>query len=312
MPSVYPHQIDVFTEPSAPASTPLDSAGSGDRNHWQHHRDLGDAVEALQVHAAKATHLHDGSDGTSKLAQQNTHENADTDSGPNAIHHTLGKGANQAAPGNHQHQASEILNLGWRLATSTTRPSAPALGTTIFETDTSQVRCWTKLPWETSARWVLLPLGAIPVVRLLQGTRQRIPGQGAALEFRTEEEDTFGNFDTGNSLSDVVISEPGLYEISCSVSWDPSELFGDHAQVGLVINGELTKRIASEFIRGNFFTPGFSQVVDLPAVNIRLKAGDTVSIRVWHNGAFSQWTFINTSKTYQRRDTRLDVIYKGV
>lgn len=312
MPSVYPHQVDVFTEPSAPASTPLDSSGSGDRNHWQHHRDLGDAVEALQVHAAKATHLHDGVDGTAKLAQANTHENVDTDSAKTALHHTLGKGANQAAAGDHQHQAEEILNLGYRLATSTSRPASPTLGTTIIETDTARFRCWMKLPWEPSPRWVLLPNGVVPVVRLLQGTRQRIPGQGAALEFRTEEEDTFGYFNPASSLTSVTVSEPGLYEISCSVSWDPSEIFGDHAQIGLVVNGELTKRIASQFIRGNFFTPGFSQVLDLPAVNIRLKAGDTISIRAWHNGAFSQWTFINTTKTQQGRDTRLDVIYKGV
>lgn len=312
MPSVYPQQIDVFTEPSAPASTPLDSPGTGDRNHWQHHRDLGDAVEALQVYAAKAAHLHDGEDGTAKLPQANTHQDADTDSAPSAIHHTLGTGANQAARGNHKHQASDILNLGFLTVTSTTRPSTPALGTTIHETDTARFRCWTKLPWESSPRWVLLPLGSIPVVRLLQGTRQRIPGQGAPLEFRVEEEDTFGNFNTASSLTDVTVSEPGLYEVSCSVSWDPSEIFGDHAQVGLVINGVLTKRIASEFIRGNFFTPGFSQVVDLPACNVRLNAGDTISIRVWHNGPFSQWTFINTTQTTQRRDTRLDVIYKGV
>lgn len=312
MPSVYPQQVDVFTEPSAPASTPLDSAGSGDRNHWQHHRDLGDAVEALQIYAAKADHLHDGSDGTGKLSQENTHQNADTDSSASAIHHTLGTGANQAARGNHQHQASEILNLGYQIATSSTRPVNPALGVSILETDTACFRTWLKLPWESSPRWVLLPHGNRPVVRLLQGTRQRIPGSGAPLEFRTEEEDTFGYFNTANSLSNVTVSEPGLYEISCSVSWDPSEIFGDHAQVGLVINGQLTKRIASEFIRGNFFTPGFSQVVDLPACNVRLAAGDTVSIRVWHNGPFSQWTFINTTQTTQRRDTRLDVIYKGV
>lgn len=312
MPSVYPHQIDVFTEPSAPASTPLDSSGTGDRNHWQHHRDLGDAIEAVQIHAAKATHLHDGDDGTAKLSQANTHQSADTDSSPSAIHHTLGKLPNQAAPGNHVHDASEILNLGFLTATSTSRPSNPILGTTIIETDTARFRSWTKLPWESAPRWVLLPLGNIPVVRLLQGTRQRIPGSGAPLEFRVEEEDTFGYFNAGQSMTNVTVTEPGLYEISCSVSWDPSEIFGDHAQVGLVINGVLTQRIASRFIRGNFFHPGFSQVVDLPAVNMRLKAGDTISIRVWHNGLFSQWTFINTTKTNQQRDTRLDVIYKGV
>jgi hypothetical protein len=38
-----------------------------------------------------------------KLAQANTHESADTDSAPTALHHTLGTGANQAAAGNHLH-----------------------------------------------------------------------------------------------------------------------------------------------------------------------------------------------------------------
>lgn len=40
---------------------------------------------------------------SNKLAQANTHETADTDSGPTALHHTLGTGANQAAAGNHTH-----------------------------------------------------------------------------------------------------------------------------------------------------------------------------------------------------------------
>lgn len=41
-----------------------------------------------------STHTHDAAD---------THNNADTDSAPSAIHHTLGVGANQAAAGNHLH-----------------------------------------------------------------------------------------------------------------------------------------------------------------------------------------------------------------
>ena len=312
MPSVYPHQIDIFTEPSAPASTPLDSAGTGDRNHWQHHRDLGDAIEAVQIHAAKDTHIHDGTDGTAKLDQANTHQNVDTDSGPTAIHHTLGKGANQASPGNHEHQAEEILNLGYRLATSQNRPNNPAIGTTIIETDTACIRSWIKLPWEDSPRWVLLPNGNKPVLRLLQGTQQRIPGPGAPLEFRIEEEDTFNYFNAGQSMHDINVTEPGLYEIACAVSWSPSDIFGDHSHVGLVVNGQLTFRISADFIRGSLFQPGFSQVVHLPPTNIRLNAGDTVSIRVWHNGLFSQWTFINRTNTNNLRDTRLDMIYKGV
>lgn len=40
----------------------------------------------------------------------NAHENADTDADRSAIHHTLGNGPNQAAPGNHKHKASEITD----------------------------------------------------------------------------------------------------------------------------------------------------------------------------------------------------------
>lgn len=47
-------------------------------------------------------HIHDGTlRQGSKLDQENTHENADTDVGLTSIHHTLGTGDYQAAPGNH-------------------------------------------------------------------------------------------------------------------------------------------------------------------------------------------------------------------
>jgi hypothetical protein len=44
---------------------------------------------------------------SNKLAQSNTHESADTDSGTTSLHHTIGTGANQAAAGNHTHNYSE-------------------------------------------------------------------------------------------------------------------------------------------------------------------------------------------------------------
>jgi hypothetical protein len=47
--SNYPAALDSFTEPSAPTTTALASAGSGSRAHFEHHRDLGDAVEAVQT-----------------------------------------------------------------------------------------------------------------------------------------------------------------------------------------------------------------------------------------------------------------------
>lgn len=103
MSSNFPSTNDVFTEPSSPGSTALSSTGTGSRNHTQHHRDLGDAVEAMQTEATLLAHSHDGSTPRhgSKLAQANTHQFPDTDASTSALHHTLGLGANQAAAGNH-------------------------------------------------------------------------------------------------------------------------------------------------------------------------------------------------------------------
>ncbi len=71
-------------------------SGLGDDDHPQY-----------ATNAEFDAHNHDGS-GTLKLAQANTHESPDTDSGAAALHHTLGVGANQAAAGNHTHTAPAI------------------------------------------------------------------------------------------------------------------------------------------------------------------------------------------------------------
>lgn len=144
MPSNYPDVLDVFTEPGLPEETPLSQAGTGSRNHPEHHRDLGDAMEKVQIHAAVKTHDHSGDAGDrtkgSKLKQVNTHEEADTDSAPSALHHTLGSGANQAAPGNHNHDYNALQNIPFAICTSTTRPVSPTVGMLIYETDSGAFR----------------------------------------------------------------------------------------------------------------------------------------------------------------------------
>jgi hypothetical protein len=66
-------------------------------------QDAIDEVEAAVGGGGHAEdHDHDGSP-TQKLAQANTHESPDTDTGTSSLHHTLGTGANQAAAGNHSH-----------------------------------------------------------------------------------------------------------------------------------------------------------------------------------------------------------------
>lgn len=151
---VYPGGVDSFNEPSLPEATPLSEAGSASRNHTEHHRDLGDAVESLEGNASFKTHDHSG-DGTTahgnKLLQSNTHEQSDTDVSVLSIHHTLGPGPGQAAPGNHAHdyQGPSIFNQPLLRCTSTTRPVAPTPGLMIYETDTNCMRVWAAFPGNT-------------------------------------------------------------------------------------------------------------------------------------------------------------------
>lgn len=60
------------------------------------------ALRLAYMADALRNHPHDGLNGT-KLRAENTHEGVDTDGSHTAIHHTLGAGTNQAAPGDHTH-----------------------------------------------------------------------------------------------------------------------------------------------------------------------------------------------------------------
>lgn len=55
MATSYPGGLDVFDETSTPEDTPLGEAGDSSpaRIHSEHHRDLGDAVEAIEANAVK-------------------------------------------------------------------------------------------------------------------------------------------------------------------------------------------------------------------------------------------------------------------
>jgi hypothetical protein len=162
---VYPGGIDSFSEPSLPEITPLSEAGTGTRNHVEHHHDLGRAIIALEQNASWKSHDHSGGGSTAngnKLAQANTHEAADTNASPSSLHHTLAvrnyadlgiADANipangwKAAAANHVHDYNgpSILNQPFLLCTSTTRPLNPPIGTMIYERDSNVVRVWARV-----------------------------------------------------------------------------------------------------------------------------------------------------------------------
>jgi hypothetical protein len=71
------------------------------------------------------------------------HENADTDSRAEALHHTLGPGGNQAAPGSHRHDGGDSallfdgLTISGSRASDAWRLSVNALLVRLGATDSS-------------------------------------------------------------------------------------------------------------------------------------------------------------------------------
>ena len=310
MPTNFPASDDSFIEPSSPETTPLSSAGSGNKDHYNHHKDLGDAVEAIQANVPLKGHDHSGTGprATNKLKQVNTHEQADTDASPTALHHTLGTGPNQAARGNHTHDASDIEGMGYIIVPNAAgRPVNPSLGMMVYQLDLHAVFVWDTFAPAVTPSWRLLPVASRPICRLLQGTAQKIfPNSGTIIEWRTEEEDNWGMFNAATSMTEIVIPVDGLYEIATTISWTNTDLSGDWAETIVLLNGVETYRRNYEFIRGRaILNPGKPQTVATTG-DVRYKAGDRIGVMAKHDGARFQWTYSSTSA---KQDTRIEIKY---
>jgi hypothetical protein len=280
--------FDVFTVPTEPEGTPLSSAGTSDRNHPELHDDIGNAVETLERFTALSIHDHSGDPDHvakgSKLPQANTHEDADTDEGPTAIHHTIGTGPGQVAAGNHSHPAY-VSNR--QLCTSLTRPVSPFTGMEIFETDTNATRVWMKGIGQSAPIWQLVPVTLIPVVRVEARTTTTVtPNIDHACAWTHVLEDWFlPFFSVTTDATALTVTEPGLYDITAAVNWDPQATFHDQSMIAITVNGQDIGRKNWEYIRGFSFTPGFSQTNEIH-ITWRLKANDVVRATVRHNAAF--------------------------
>lgn len=328
----YPNGIDTFNEPSLPEYTPLSSAGTGTRAHVEHHHDLGQAVVALQTHAAKRGHDHSGDQNDTakgaRLSWLNSHEAAapaatlasaqgyaDTDNGPLAVHHTLATnlpssgsaGQYQAAPGNHTHPYSTITGITWLTGTTAERPTTAPDGTVYYAIDTNQVRVYNSF-YGGAKRWVLLPMGAVPICRLRQTSTQTISQNGTVLQWQAAEEDTFGFFSSG-APSSITVSEPGLYHVAAAMQWDES-FVPDTAFAIVLSGGQETTIREQRFLRGNGIQPGFSQTLSVSG-NLRITTPGTVlSLRVKYSGSQSVLgTILSFIDPASKVQSRIDVTY---
>lgn len=355
MPTNYPGGTDQFHEPENPEQISLSQTGnqpgSSDvdgrraRNHVEHHRDLGDAVEALELNAAQKTHDHSGvgSDTTkgNRLNWANTHVGsgtgglADTDTATTAIHHTLGTTANQAAAGNHTHDYAAanqggILNAPLLRCLSTARPQAPTAGLMIYETDTNRVRVWADLGRGNGPRWNILPVANIPILRLVQGRKQQVTqAPGATVEWKKVDEvdDNFGFFNpstTAYSKQTIKVTEPGVYQIDCAVQWDAG-FIPELATVVVCVDGVETGLRFSRIQPSNLiaaianFTLDFlnltpderSQTVSVSG-KLRLSTNAELTVRCRYGGSLFGGAFVNTYFDLNTKvQSRLDMHYVG-
>ena len=311
MPTNYPSGTDKFFEPSLPEEIPLSQTGyqpgaSGTlypaRNHVEHHRDLGDAVQALQENAAKANHDHSGSASNPskgpKLAQANTHQNADTDAGLASIHHTLGTGQFQAAAGNHTHDydGGTILNAPFLRMTRQQRENYPnpADGLNVYETDTNRMRVYTDFGRGNGARWNILPTANIPIVRLVQSEAQSLTSPSVLVKWSLtdEGEDTFAFFNPGSSdasKQNITVTEPGVYQIDVAVQWGTG-FIPEMATVVVCKNGAETTLRYQRIQTPNFIL----SLLNLPIAQrsqtiavsgkLRFSVGDVLSVKCKYGG----------------------------
>lgn len=335
MPTNYPGGTDRFSEPSLPEEIALSQTGfqpgsdasNPARNHVEHHRDLGDAVTALQENAAKANHNHSGSASNPaagpRLSQANTHENADTDDGFTSIHHTLGTGAFQAAPGDHTHDFNDpnsgLLNAPYVRCLSTARPT-PSDGLTIYETDVNRMRVYTDFGRGNGARWNILPTANIPILRLVQSEAQALTSPAGALVKWSETEDTFGFFNpasTDSSKQNITVTEPGVYQFDVAVQWGTG-FIPEMATVVVCINGAETTLRYSRIQTPNFIL----SLLNLPAAErsqtiavsgkLRLSNNDVVTVKCKYGGLIPGGSFVNTYLDVDSKvRSRLDMHYVG-
>lgn len=320
MPTNYPAGFDEFIEPTQPENIPLSQAGTGNFNHVESHTNMGDAIEALQHYASIRSHDHSGA-GTdptkgAKLKQINTHQDADTDASPSAIHHTLGTGAFQAAPGNHTHDYDDgsITNAPYIRCTSTTRPASPTPGLTIYETDTNRMRVWNN--FGNGDRWNILPTATIPIVRLSQSIAQTISPSGSAIQWNEEIEDNFGYFNPASPTA-ITVTEPGVYQLDAALQWSVNFL-PEVAVVVACINGvetvlrnsSLQTRPGLLSLLGVTINPDFSQTLAISG-KLRVNLGDVVTLKCRYGGS----TILGTINTYfdinSRVKSRLELSYVG-
>lgn len=162
--------------------------------------------------------------------------------------------------------------------------------------------------------WQLLPMGAVPNIRAEAHFRQVVVvgAAGGVIGFDQVLEDWFFNpfMNVNESQTDIIIQESGHYDVRSSISWDPNIFGFDHTMVGITVNGLDIARKVWEFVRGNGYSPGFSQTNDISFSYYFVK-GDILRVNARHNSDFPAWLWFLDSSP-DRQMSWVEVSFRNV
>lgn len=109
------------------------------------------------------------------------------------------------------------------------------------------------------------------------------------------------------SQSDIIIQEPGHYQIHAAVAWNPHYASFDHSMVGITVNGQDVGINNWQHMIGNGTSPGFSQTQEAYG-SYRFAKGDVVRVVAATNSSIPTYTYYSTSPYTQTCYVELDFI----
>ena len=147
-----------------------------------------------------------------------------------------------------------------------------------------------------SAIWQLLPVGAVPVLRLHQTVVQTLSHAGSLINWNSVDEDNFGFFNPSSSLTNIRIGESGFYDIDLALQWGTT-YYPDTGTIVVLVNGQETsiRQNVNAYTTTSGAQPtlgsgakgsgskGATYSISIPCSGkIRLAEGDLVSVNVYY------------------------------
>lgn len=197
--------------------------------------------------------------------------------------------------------AKGASNRGWGIGMTVGRDPSWVATTFSHPTYYNSVTMRDMVYYTGGAIWQLLHNGAVPVLRLRQGTPQTLNHAGSLINWDIEDEDNFGFFNKSNSQTDIHIGEQGLYDVEAKIQMG-RDYFPDAGTVVFLLNGEPTE------IRQQVDTTGFGsggkgsmgqntkngqESITIPlSGKLRMTVGDVLQVQAYYTSAQNKWSLI--------------------